>query len=86
MICLCKYRSDREDVNHLFALQILKLFAPDVELVEQIRNFRFLDGRNFNGFIYGGKMPHGRQKRATALINKPGSFGGSRQLYSCATL
>ena len=28
-------RSDREDVNHLFALQVLKLFAPDVELVEQ---------------------------------------------------
>ncbi|MFL3651425.1 MAG: Dyp-type peroxidase [Pseudoalteromonas sp.] len=67
-------RSDREDVNHLFALQILKLFAPDVELVEQIRNFRFLDGRDFNGFIYGGNMPHGRQKRATALVNKPNSF------------
>ncbi len=71
---LVQIRSDREDVNHLFALQILKLFAPDVELVEQIRNFRFLDGRDFNGFIYGGNTPHGRQKRATALINKPGSF------------
>ncbi|GAB0109959.1 Dyp-type peroxidase [Pseudoalteromonas distincta] len=67
-------RSDREDVNHLFALQILKLFSPDVELVEQIRNFRFLDGRDFNGFIYGGNTPHGRQKRATALVSKPNSF------------
>ncbi|MBQ4832908.1 Dyp-type peroxidase [Pseudoalteromonas sp. MMG010] len=67
-------RSDREDVNHLLALQILKLFTPDVELVEQIRNFRFLDGRDFNGFIYGGDTPHGRQKRATALVNKPGTF------------
>jgi putative iron-dependent peroxidase len=67
-------RSDREDVNHLFALQILKLFAPDVELVEQIRNFRFLDGRDFNGFIYGGDTALGRKKRATALVNKQGSF------------
>ena len=67
-------RSDREDVNHLFALQILKLFAPDVELVEQIRNFRFLDGRDFNGFIYGGDTAHGRKKRATALISNPGNF------------
>ncbi|MGO2479471.1 MAG: Dyp-type peroxidase [Pseudoalteromonas sp.] len=67
-------RSDREDVNHLFALQILKLFSPDVELVEQVRNFRFLDGRDFNGFIYGGDMPYGRQKRTTALINKPDHF------------
>ena len=67
-------RSDREDVNHLFALQILKLFSPDVELVEQIRNFRFLDGRDFNGFIYAGDTPHGRQKRITALVNNPDSF------------
>ena len=67
-------RSDREDVNHLFALQILKLFSPDVELVEQVRNFRFLDGRDFNGFILGGDTPHGRQKRLTALINKPDHF------------
>lgn len=67
-------RSDREDVNHLFALQILKLFNPDVELLEQVRNFRFLDGRDFNGFIYAGDMPHGRQKRATALVNLPGNF------------
>jgi len=67
-------RSDREDVNHLFALQILKLFSPGVELVEQVRNFRFLDGRDFNGFIYAGDMPHGRQKRITALINNPDHF------------
>lgn len=67
-------RSDREDVNHLFALQIIKLFTPDVELVEQVRNFRFLDGRDFNGFIYAGDTPHGRQKRSTALIDKPGHF------------
>jgi len=67
-------RSDREDVNHLFALQILKLLTPDVELVEQVRNFRFLDGRDFNGFIYAGDTPHGRQKRSTALIDKPGRF------------
>lgn len=67
-------RSDREDVNHLFALQILKLFSPDVELVEQVRNFRFLDGRDFNGFILGGDTPHGRQKRTTALVHKPGNF------------
>lgn len=67
-------RSDREDVNHLFSLQILKLFSPDVELIEQVRNFRFLDGRDFNGFIYAGDTAHGRKKRATALIDKPGHF------------
>ncbi len=48
--------------------------TPDVELVEQVRNFRFLDGRDFNGFIYAGDTPHGRQKRSTALIDKPGHF------------
>jgi putative iron-dependent peroxidase len=61
-------RSDRSDVNHLFGLRVLHILSPDVELVEQIKCFRFLDGRDFNGFIYGADLPHGKGKRKAALI------------------
>ncbi|MBE0363025.1 putative iron-dependent peroxidase [Pseudoalteromonas ulvae UL12] len=61
-------RSDRSDVNHLFGLRVLNLLAPDVELVEQVKCFRFLDGRDLNGFIYGADVPHGRAKKRVALI------------------
>ncbi len=66
-------RSDREDVNHLFGLRVLSLLGNDVELVEHIKGFRFLDGRDFNGFIYASDTPHGRQKKRTALIELAGS-------------
>ncbi|MBE0369446.1 MULTISPECIES: Dyp-type peroxidase [Pseudoalteromonas] len=64
-------RSDREDVNHLFAQSVLHMLAPSVELVANVRGFRFLDGRDFNGFIYGGNAPHGRFKRQVALVDNP---------------
>ncbi|CAH9056375.1 Dye-decolorizing peroxidase YfeX [Pseudoalteromonas holothuriae] len=64
-------RSDREDVNYLFAQSVLHLLAPSVELVAHVRGFRFLDGRDFNGFIYGANTPHGRFKRQVAFVNNP---------------
>ncbi|MFC3032015.1 Dyp-type peroxidase [Pseudoalteromonas fenneropenaei] len=67
-------RSDREDVNHLFAQRVLQLLASGVELVSQVRCFRFLDGRDFNGFIYGADTPHGRDKRLVALVHNPGQW------------
>lgn len=67
-------RSDREDVNHLFAQRVLQLFANGIELVSQVRCFRFLDGRDFNGFVYGGDAPHGRLKRQVALVHNPGEL------------
>ena len=67
-------RSDREDVNHLFAQSVRHMLAGKVELVAHIRTFRFLDGRDFNGFIYGANTPHGRFKRQVALVHDPESF------------
>ena len=67
-------RSDREDVNHLFAQSVRHMLAGKVELVAHIRTFRFLDGRDFNGFIYGASAPHGRFKRQVALVNDADSF------------
>lgn len=62
-------RSDRIDANHIFCQRVLALFAHDVELVAQINAFRFLDGRDFNGFFAAPDTPFGKQKRLTGLIN-----------------
>ncbi|KID54818.1 Dyp-type peroxidase family protein [Pseudoalteromonas luteoviolacea] len=64
-------RSDREDVNHLFAQSVIHMLGGCVELVAHVRGFRFLDGRNFNGFIYASESPHGRFKRKVALVDNP---------------
>ncbi len=66
---LIQIRSDREDVNHLYALSVMTALQGHVELVEQIKCFRFLDGRDFNGFSYGANVPHGRFKKHVALCH-----------------
>ncbi|MGJ8691152.1 MAG: Dyp-type peroxidase [Thalassotalea sp.] len=62
-------RSDRADVNHIVSTKVTELFANSVELVEQVRAFRFLDGRDLTGFVDGTENPKGFHKRAVALVS-----------------
>jgi putative iron-dependent peroxidase len=61
-------RGDRADVNHIVATKVCQLLADSVELVEQVRAFRFLDGRDLMGFVDGTKNPQGHHRRRVALI------------------
>jgi putative iron-dependent peroxidase len=72
-------RSDRADVNHLMGMQISALFANSVELVEQTKGFRYLDGRDLTGFVDGSTNPMGMKKHQVALVGKedPDFAGGS---------
>lgn len=61
-------RSDRNDVNHIVAGKVCALLADSVDLIEQVRGFRFLDGRDLTGFVDGTENPKGRHRRDVALI------------------
>ncbi|NQZ20872.1 MAG: Dyp-type peroxidase [Colwellia sp.] len=61
-------RSDRADVNHIVSTKVCALLANSVELVEQVRAFRFLDGRDLTGFVDGTENPQGLHRRKVALI------------------
>ena len=63
-------RGDRADVNHIVATKVCQLLADSVELVEQVRSFRFLDGRDLSGFVDGTENPQGHHRRRVALINE----------------
>lgn len=62
-------RSDRADVNHIVGTKVCALLADSVELVEQVRAFRFLDGRDLTGFVDGSENPRGQHRRNIALVN-----------------
>ena len=62
-------RSDRADVNHIVGTKVCDLLADSVELIDQIRAFRFLDGRDLTGFVDGTENPQGQHRREVALIN-----------------
>ncbi|EKE85298.1 Dyp-type peroxidase [Idiomarina xiamenensis] len=66
---LLSVRSDRFDANYLAVRALMEWFGHDVELVEQIRTFRYLDGRDLNGFIEAPDNPRAMRKRAAALID-----------------
>ncbi len=61
-------RSDRADVNYIVSSKVCQLFADSVELIEQIKAFRFLDGRDLTGFVDGSENPQGMHRREVALV------------------
>ncbi len=63
-------RSDRVDVNHLVGTHVCELFSDMVKLIEQVKGFRYLDGRDLTGFVDGTENPHGQHRRKVALINE----------------
>lgn len=63
-------RSDRYDVNYQSGRTLLEWFGHDVELTEQIRTFRFMDGRDLTGFLDAPETPRGLRRRELTLVTK----------------
>ncbi|MAI63299.1 MAG: peroxidase [Alteromonas sp.] len=73
-------RADRLDICHAVGIEVMDLLRIHVELVEQIRGFRYLDGRDLNGFLYATDNPRGMTRRKVAVISEdddPDFQGGS---------
>ncbi|QJR80577.1 Dyp-type peroxidase [Alteromonas pelagimontana] len=72
-------RADRLDICHAVGLEVMNLLRLHVELVEQIRGFRYLDGRDLNGYLYGTDNPRGMKRREVAIVGEqdPDFTGGS---------
>lgn len=72
-------RADRLDIVHQMSIEVLELLKLHVELVEQVRAFRYLDGRDLTGFIDAEDNPRGMKKLEVAVIDDsdPEFAGGS---------
>jgi len=59
------------------------LLGDSVELVEQVRGFRYLDGRDLTGFVDGTENPQGFHRREIALVNSDNdeNFEGGSYLH-----
>jgi putative iron-dependent peroxidase len=71
-------RADRLDIVHAISVEVHELLRIHVELVEDLRGFRYLDGRDLTGFIDADDNPRGLTKKAVAIIgeNDPDFAGG----------
>nr|WP_136251400.1 Dyp-type peroxidase [Ningiella ruwaisensis] len=61
-------RADRLDICHAIGIEIMDCLRLHTELVEQIRAFRYLDGRDLTGFVITEDNPRGMKKFAIATV------------------
>ncbi|TDF38147.1 Dyp-type peroxidase [Alteromonadaceae bacterium M269] len=72
-------RADRADICFAIATDVFALLKDEVELIEQITSFRYLDGRDLTGFVDGTENPKGMHKFDVAIVgdDDPDFVGGS---------
>lgn len=72
-------RADRADVCYAIGREVFELLRDQVELVEQVKGFRYLDGRDLTGFVDGTENPKGLAKLGVAIVGDqdPDFAGGS---------
>lgn len=72
-------RADRQDICFSLGLEIMDLFRLHVEMVDHVHAFRYIDGRDFTGFLIAPNNPRGMQKLDVAVVgdDDPELAGGS---------
>lgn len=72
-------RADRADVCYAIGCEVMEILKNHVELFEEVKGFRYLDGRDLHGFIIGSDNPRGMRKREVAIVGDqdPDFAGGS---------
>jgi putative iron-dependent peroxidase len=75
-------KADRIDICHAIGVEIIQLLKPHVDLYEEVRGFRYLDGRDLTGFVDGAENPRGMQKFSVAIVgDEDPDFAGSSYVY-----
>lgn len=75
-------RADRQDICFALGFEIMDLFRMHAELVEQITAFRYLDGRDLNGFLIAPDNPRGMKKLDIAVVgDEDANFVGGSYIH-----
>ncbi|TPE51306.1 Dyp-type peroxidase [Maribrevibacterium harenarium] len=73
-------RSLRRDATHSLALTLYRAFRQSVTLAQQTDCFKYLDNRDFTGFVDGTENPVDDQRRKVALIDQDSELMGCSYL------
>lgn len=75
-------RADRIDICHAIGIEICQLLQPHVDLLEEVKGFRYLDGRDLTGFIESSYNPKGMHKFSIAIVGDNDSdFAGGSYIH-----
>ena len=76
---LLHVRAMRQDAVHVLAMTLFKAMGDSVTLVQHTNTFKYLDNRDFTGFVDGTENPEGDDRATVALVGEedPAYQGGS---------
>lgn len=75
-------RADRLDICHEMGIKIVDMLKIHTEMVEQVRAFRYLDGRDLTGYVITDDNPRGMKKFDIAVLdNDDKEFVGGSYLH-----
>lgn len=76
-------RALRHDATHILSLKLFQSFADSVEISSQTNCFKYLDNRDFTGFVDGTENPQGKDRETVALVGEEDelNLGGSYLNY-----
>jgi putative iron-dependent peroxidase len=75
-------KADRMDICHAIGTEVIQLLKLHVDLYEEIRGFRYLDGRDLTGFVDGTENPRGMHKFDVAVVgNNDLDFAGGSYIH-----
>ncbi len=63
-------RADRLDICQAVGIEVMHALHLHTELVEQVQAFRYLDGRDWTGFMLADDNPRGRNKFNISLVGQ----------------
>ncbi|MCJ8298942.1 MAG: Dyp-type peroxidase, partial [Pseudomonadales bacterium] len=78
---LLHIRSARHDINYHFALQLFAQLKPFLSLDEMVHGFRYLDSRDFTGFVDGTENPQGDARAQVALVADDECHNGGSYIH-----
>lgn len=61
-------RAMRHDAVHILGLTLFKAMGDSVTLKQQTNTFKYLDNRDFTGFVDGTENPEGEARAGVALV------------------
>ena len=74
-------RADRWDICYAIGLEVMELLRIHVELGEHVQGFRYLDGRDLNGYLYAPDNPRGMQRMNVAVLGADEEFVGGSYVH-----
>ncbi|ALS97458.1 Dyp-type peroxidase [Lacimicrobium alkaliphilum] len=75
-------RADRADICHLMGMEVCELLREQTELVEQVKGFRYLEGRDLTGFVTDADNPKGMKKLDVAIVgDDDADFSGGSYVH-----